>query len=54
MQEYNELKNLRLNYERDQLLESNISSNPFIQLKFCFDLVLKANVIEPNAMTIAT
>lgn len=54
MQENNELKNLRLNYERDQLLESNISSNPFIQFKFWFDLVLNANVIEPNAMTIAT
>ena len=54
MQENSELKNLRLNYERDQLLESNISSNPFIQFKFWFDLVLNANVIEPNAMTIAT
>ena len=54
MQEYNELKNLRLNYERDQLLESNIGSNPFIQFKFWFDLVLKANITEPNAMTIAT
>jgi pyridoxamine 5'-phosphate oxidase len=54
MQENSELKNLRLNYERDQLLESNISSNPFIQFKFWFDLVLNTNVIEPNAMTIAT
>ena len=54
MQENTELKNLRLNYERDQLLESNISSNPFIQFKFWFDLVLKANITEPNAMTIAT
>ena len=54
MQENTELKNLRLNYERDQLLESNIGSNPFIQFKFWFDLVLKANLTEPNAMTIAT
>ena len=54
MQEYNELKNLRLNYERDQLLESNIGSNPFIQFRFWFDLVLKDNITEPNAMTIAT
>jgi len=44
MQENNELKNLRLNYERDQLLESNIGSNPFTQFKFWFDLVLKANI----------
>ncbi|RPI60294.1 MAG: pyridoxamine 5'-phosphate oxidase [Ignavibacteriales bacterium] len=54
MQENSELTNLRLNYERDQLLESNIGSNPFIQFKFWFDLVLKANITEPNAMTIAT
>jgi pyridoxamine 5'-phosphate oxidase len=54
MQENNELKNLRLNYERDQLIESNISINPFIQFKFWFDLVLTANISEPNAMTIAT
>lgn len=54
MQENNELKNLRLSYERDQLLESNVSKDPFIQFKIWFDLVVKAEVIEPNAMTIAT
>ncbi len=54
MQENNKLKNMRANYEQDQLLESNISNNPFIQFNFWFDLVLKANIIEPNAMTIAT
>lgn len=54
MQENDQLKNMRLNYEQDQLLESNISNNPFAQFKFWFDLVQKANIIEPNAMTIAT
>lgn len=54
MQENNELKNLRLSYERDHLLESNVSKDPFIQFKIWFDLVIKAEVIEPNAMTIAT
>lgn len=54
MQENNELKNLRLNYELDQLLESNVGSDPFIQFRLWFDLVLKVNIIEPNAMTIAT
>ena len=54
MQENNELKNLRLNYERDQLLESNISNNPFVQFRLWFDLVVQAEIIEPNAMTIAT
>jgi pyridoxamine 5'-phosphate oxidase len=54
MLENDQLKNIRLNYEQDQLLESNVENNPFIQFKLWFDLVLKANIIEPNAMTIAT
>jgi len=54
MQENDQLKNLRLNYEQDQLLESSINKDPFVQFKLWFDEVLKANVIEPNAMTIAT
>jgi len=54
MQENDQLKNMRLNYEQYQLLESNISNNPFIQFNLWFDLILKADVIEPNAMTIAT
>ncbi|HCY77971.1 MAG TPA: pyridoxamine 5'-phosphate oxidase [Ignavibacteriales bacterium] len=54
MQENNQLKNLRLNYEQDQLLESSINKDPFVQFKLWFDLVLKSDVIEPNAMTIAT
>lgn len=54
MQENDQLKNMRLNYELDQLLETNIRSDPFAQFKFWFDMVLQANVIEPNAMTIAT
>ena len=36
------------------MLESKLSENPFTQFKLWFDLVVKANVIEPNAMTIAT
>ena len=54
MQENDKLRNLRLSYERDQLLESNISKDPFVQFKLWFDLVLKSEIIEPNAMTIAT
>jgi len=54
MQENDQLKNMRLIYEQDQLLESNISKNPFAQFKLWFDLVVKANVIEPNAVTLAT
>ena len=54
MQENDQLKNMRLNYEQDQLLESTISNNPFGQFKYWFDLVQKADIKEPNAMTIAT
>jgi pyridoxamine 5'-phosphate oxidase len=54
MQEKNQLKNLRLNYDQDQLLESSINKDPFVQFKLWFDLVLQANITEPNAMTIAT
>lgn len=54
MQENNELQNMRSNYELDQLIESNVDKDPFIQFKSWFDFVLKAEIIEPNAMTIAT
>jgi len=54
MQENNELKNLRRNYDKDQLLESNIEDDPFVQFKNWFKIVLKANIIEPNAMSLAT
>jgi pyridoxamine 5'-phosphate oxidase len=54
MQENSDLKNMRLNYEQDQLLESSIYKDPFFQFKHWFDLVKKTDVTEPNAMTIAT
>ena len=54
MQEKNQLKNMRLIYERDQLLESNIDKNPFVQFKLWFELVVKSEIVEPNAMTLAT
>lgn len=54
MQENDKLRNMRSSYERDQLIESNISKNPFDQFKLWFDLVIKSEIVEPNAMTIAT
>ena len=54
MQEKDKLRNLRLSYERDQLIESNISKDPFVQFTLWFDFALKAEIFEPNAMTIAT
>jgi len=54
MQKANNLKNMRLNYEQGQLLESNIEMNPFELFRKWFDQAVEAKVIEPNAMTIAT
>ncbi len=48
------LKHLRQDYNSNQLMEDNINNSPFIQFELWFDLVLKADIIEPNAMTIAT
>lgn len=54
MQQNNDLKNMRSSYEQDQLLESNIDKNPFIQFTNWFEQVIKAKIIDPNAMTLAT
>lgn len=54
MQQNNNLKNMRSSYEQDQLLESNIDKNPFIQFTNWFEQVIKAKIIDPNAMTLAT
>jgi pyridoxamine 5'-phosphate oxidase len=54
MQENNELKNLRLNYNLSQLMESNIDQNPFVQFQQWFELVVEKKLLEPNAMTLAT
>lgn len=54
MQENNDLSDMRLSYEQDQLSEAYIDKNPFVQFNFWFDLVVKAKIVEPNAMTIAT
>ncbi|MDD5608268.1 MAG: pyridoxamine 5'-phosphate oxidase, partial [Ignavibacterium sp.] len=54
MQKANNLKNMRLNYEQGQLLESNIEMNPFELFSKWFDQAVEAKIIEPNAMTIAT
>ncbi len=54
MQKTNNLKNMRLNYEQSQLLESNIEVNPFDQFRKWFNQAVSAEIIEPNAMTLAT
>ena len=54
MQENHDLKNMRLSYEQDQLLESSINKNPFKQFRIWFDKVVHEKIVEPNAMTLAT
>jgi pyridoxamine 5'-phosphate oxidase len=54
MNDNNDLKHMRQNYLRNQLLESNIDKNPFVQFKLWFEEVAESDIIEPNAMTIAT
>ena len=48
------LSDFRIDYELNKLSKPGVDKNPFSEFKLWFDLVLKANVIEPNAMTIAT
>jgi pyridoxamine 5'-phosphate oxidase len=45
---------LRRDYSRQTLLESNAEANPFLQFQHWFTQALNAQVIEPNAMTLAT
>jgi pyridoxamine 5'-phosphate oxidase len=48
------IADLRENYEKGALLESDAASSPFDQFQTWFDQVLTAAVPEPNAMTLAT
>lgn len=48
------LINLRKNYEKGELIETKINSNPFKQFEIWFEEVLNSNFYEPNAMILAT
>lgn len=48
------IKNLRLDYRSSSLLEENVSKNPLEQFAIWFDEAVKAEILEPNAMTLAT
>jgi pyridoxamine 5'-phosphate oxidase len=48
------IADLRQNYTQAGLLESDIVANPFKQFKLWFDQAVAADILEPNAMTIAT
>lgn len=48
------LTELRKNYTQGGLLESNINPNPLKQFQIWFQQALEAEILEPNAMTLAT
>jgi pyridoxamine 5'-phosphate oxidase len=48
------LADLRISYEYDELLESQVANNPIEQFIHWFNQALVAKIPEPNAMTLAT
>lgn len=48
------IADLRQDYTLQGLSETEIDSNPFAQFKEWFDEALSADILEPNAMTVAT
>lgn len=48
------IADLRQDYTLQDLSEIKVNSNPFLQFKKWFDQTLSADILEPNAMTLAT
>lgn len=48
------LENLRTDYQKHSLSEADVKTNPFEQFGIWFDEAIKAEVMEPNALTLAT
>ncbi len=48
------IADLRLNYTQQQLIETEVDSDPIQQFRVWFEQALAADLIEPNAMTLAT
>jgi len=49
-----EIANLRQDYTRDSLSLKALDDDPFVQFQRWFDAACAAEVVEPNAMTLAT
>ena len=49
-----DLSHHRRSYEKDELTEETISTNPYAQFATWFEDAGKSGVVEPNAMTLAT
>ncbi len=48
------IADLRKNYTQAGLLATDVSADPFQQFKIWFEQAVAANLLEPNAMTLAT
>lgn len=48
------LADLRKNYTQNGLMEKDVNPNPFEQFRYWFKQSLEAEILEPNAMTLAT
>jgi pyridoxamine 5'-phosphate oxidase len=48
------IKDLRINYESNELLEKNVFKNPILQFNTWFDDAIKSGIREPNAMVLST
>jgi pyridoxamine 5'-phosphate oxidase len=48
------IADLRKNYTQAGLLETDVTADPFQQFKLWFEQAVAANLLEPNAMTLAT
>lgn len=48
------LADLRLTYARESLSEADVNPDPIVQFQHWFDQALEAQLIEPNAMALAT
>jgi pyridoxamine 5'-phosphate oxidase len=48
------IADLRKNYTQAGLLETDVAADPFQQFQLWFEQAVAANLLEPNAMTIAT
>ena len=48
------IQHLREDYRNGTLLEKDVAKNPFQQFERWFDAALESEILEPNAMTVAT
>jgi len=48
------IADLRQDYTLQDLSETEVNSNPFVQFKEWFEQALSTDILEPNAMTVAT